>query len=69
MTGVKEEKEVKKQEDFVMDHLFRNLSPRLQQISDACMKDGAVQPAPTTGSKHSRPAPAVEEATSSARKL
>jgi hypothetical protein len=71
ITGVKPVEEVKKQEDFVMDHLFRNLSPRLQKISDACMKDDAeknAQPAPPA-SKGARPAPALEEATASARKL
>merc|ERR1719335_410504 len=65
--GVKQEEEVKIKEDFVIDHLFRDLSPRLQKISDACMKDDAdkgAQTAAAPGNKGARPAPALEEVTS-----
>jgi hypothetical protein len=72
IAGIKIEEEVKKKEDFMIDHLFRDLSPRLQKISDDCMKDDANTTDPATaaaaapsGSKGNRPAPALESATSS----
>jgi len=69
--GIKVVEEVKKPEEFSFEHLF--LSPRIAKIAEACMKDDTdnkdAQPPTVPGSKGARPAPASEEATSSARKL